>query len=329
MALKVFVTNYHISVNPTMVKDLIAAGLEVIMPSKEFAAGRIDFYAPNDEHLSVGAKLIDYATFMQIKEPIAILTPCMQLIPDFQKLYEQRGSRDVMVYLTANSDAQNWYPPEGCDYLMTHDIDYHRLHKGKYKIIYFNRPTFNISPKSEFELHRTFDEKKVKLFINNFDQPGFEPEYAAALEFRDLYEKATGWRMPMFGYGMPDGWPQPPKTHEEMKDSMFTVTFKRRETWGQMVNESMQLGTPGVFLNQFIYSTFKYYLINEDTAVIGDTPAELVQKITDMTYPEYQTLVNEAYYQSHMFCDDATRIAKVAWLFDKVARDPKMKTLQA
>jgi hypothetical protein len=243
------------------------------------------------------------------------------------KLYRERGEKDVLMYLTANSDAKNWYDPAGADYLMTHDLHFHRIFKGKYKILYFNQPTFSVEKKNEAQLRKTFDEKKIKLYINNFDQAGFEPEYAAALEFREAYEKATGWRIPLYGYGMPDGWPQPPETHRMMVDSMFTMCFKRRETWGQMANESMQLGTPLILRREFIYSTFEEYLMTPDTAIIGakgESAGSMVKRILDMSFEQYESLVNEAYSQSRMYCNDELRREKVAWLFDKVAKDPKM-----
>ena len=97
--------------------------------------------------------------------------------------------------------------------------------------------------------------------------------------------------------------------------------MKRRETWGQLINESMQLGTPCLFLRPLLNSTFTQYLINDDTAILGDTVEELVDKALSLDWDQYQTLVNEAYSQSKMFCNDDVRREKLRWLFDKAAQE--------
>lgn len=324
--MKVLTQNYHISVNRTMVDDLCAIGLEVLLPDQTFDNTYIHFYAPNDEHIGrTSAQLVSYDKFISIQEPIAIIIPCMQLVEDFMALYKTRGEKDVIVYLTANSDAVNWYDINGSDYLITHDLDFHRLSNARYKMLYFSKPTILIPSKTEKQLREAYKSKKLKLYINNFDKAGFEPEYEQALKLRALWLKKTGWRIPFYGYGMEDGWLSMEETQANMVDSMFSIVFKRRDTWGQMVNESMMLGTPCIFQKQFIYSTFKEYLINDDTAIVADTNKQIVDKILGLSYEQYETLVNESYSQSFMFCNDSIRQEKLSWLFDKVAKDPKMQ----
>lgn len=317
MALKCFTTNYHISVNNTLVKDLIAAGLEVAMPDGSFG---ISFYAPNDEHRANGAQIVGKSQFMSM-EPMAILIPCMQLVEDFMKLWEERGKVDKLILLTANSDHSSLWKTVPTDYLISHDLAYHRQFTGKYKILYFNRPTILRHAKTEDELYKSFNEKKIKLYINNFYKPGFEPELEQAEYLRKLWLDKTGWTIPFYGYDNPDGWPSMQETQNHMVDSMFTLVSKRRETWGQCVNESMLLGTPCIFFKQFFNSTFTEYEMNQDTAVIGDTAEDIVANILSMRYEDYQTLVNEAYSQADMFTTDINRQNKLRWLFDKVAED--------
>lgn len=322
--MKVFFSNYHISVNKTLVDDLLAVGLEVVLPNQEFHTnGHIDFYAPNTEHVPNGAKLISYEALMK-EEPLVLLIPCIQMVPDFLKFYEDRGKKDVLCYLTANSSAIGIYP-DIADYVMSHDLLYHRYTKAKFKMLYFNRPTLYVEKKNHDDLRRSFEEKKIKVYVNNFDKEGFEPEYEQALKFKELWQQKTGNTIPFYGYGMKDGWPKPWEVQKHMVDSMFTLVFKRRETWGQMVNESMLLGTPGIFLNQYRFSTFTQYLINEDTAIVGDTVEELIEKIDALSWEQYQSLVNESFFHSQMFCNDELRRQKVRWLFDKIEQDDKMK----
>lgn len=318
--MKCFLSNYHISVNPTLVDDLLAAGLEVIMPISGDDFG-IWFFAPNDEHWGKpGMKPVTHQEFLTM-EPMAILIPCMQHIDDFYRLYRERGEVDELVFLTANSNSIDHFPLDGTKFIMSHDLYFHRLSNAPYKIWYFNQPTFHVVPKDEDALRRTYNERKIHLYVNNFYNAGFEPELVAAEKFRELYQEATGVRVAFFGYDNPDGWPQPPRTHELMKDSMFTLCFKRRETWGQMVNESMQLGTPCIFLREFLWSTFIDYLITPDVAIVDDTIGQLIDRIVGLSYEQYETLVREAQWQSMMFCNDHIRVEKLKWLFTKVKQE--------
>lgn len=327
--LKVLFSNYHISVNAGLVDDLLAIGLEVLLPhDRDFAPGRIDFFAPNTEHkYKEGARIIGYDEFMH-EEPMAILVPCIQHVEDFHRLYRERGEKDVLVYLPANSNAIDHFPLDGSDYVMAHDLWFYRQCKAKYKMMYFNRPLVLRSPKNQDELKKSFEQKALKLYINNFDREGYEPEYEDAQLLRERYARAVGWRIPFYGYGMPDGWPSMKDVQDNMVNSMFTVVFKRRETWGQMVNESMLLGTPCIFLKEYINSTFTQYLITPETALICDSIDEIVERVTSMTWGEYQTLVNESFYQSNMFCDNNNRRQKLSWLFEKVKGDPKISGLK-
>jgi hypothetical protein len=317
---KVFFTNYHISVNRGLVADLQAIGLDVVMPSQKFAEKRIDFYAPNDEHKR--ARIVDWPEFQKM-EPMVMLVPCTQLVHDFLKIWEARDRQDVLMLLTANSDHIPAWRLVPTDFLLSHDLTYHRLWTGPFKMLYFSRPTILREKKTGEELEASYRERKIKLYINNLEgerKAGLKPEYDAGVEMRKLWFDRTGWQMPMYGYGNKDGWPSMNETQDHLVDSMFTFVSKRRETWGQLINESMQLGTPGMFLRPLLNSTFTQYLINDDTAILGDTVEELVDKALSMSFEHYQCLVNEAYNQSQMFCDERIRREKLAWLFDKAGR---------
>jgi len=318
--MKVFVTNYHISVNKTLVNDLVAIGLEVVLPSQELAAGRINFFASNGEHARV-ARIVGWAEYLAM-EPMIMLVPCTQLVTDFMAIWRQRGEKDVLMLLTANSDHEPAWRTVPADYIISHDLTYHRKSPGKYRILYFSRPTILREKKTSGELRQSFDEKKVKLYINNLESErndGLKPEHEAAVEMRERWQDRTGWRMPMYGYGNSDGWPSMIATQNHLVDSMFTFVSKRRETWGQLINESMQLGTPCLFLRPLLNSTFTEYLINDDTAILGDTVEELVDKALSLSWEQYETLVNEAYFQSQMFCAEDNRRDKLRWLFNKAA----------
>lgn len=316
--MKVFLTNYHISVNKTLVDDLVAIGLEVVMPSSIFADGRIGFFARNDEHARK-VRITGWEEYLAM-EPMIMLVPCTQLVTDFMDIWRKRGEKDILVLLTANSDHERAWQQVPADFIISHDLTYHRKSPGKYRILYFSRPTILREKKTADELRRSYDEKKIKLYINNLEgeqHDGLKPEYEAAIEMQRLWHERTGWRMPLYGYGNADGWPSMIATQNHLVDSMFTFVSKRRETWGQLINESMQLGTPCLFLRPLLNSTFTEYLINDDTAILGDTVEELVDKALSLSWEQYETLVNEAYSQSQMFCDEANRREKLRWLFGK------------
>lgn len=320
--MKVFFTNYHISVNDCFVDDLSAIGLEVILPSIEFAKGRIDFFAPNDQHRGKpGVKIVEYDEYMAM-EPMAIILSCDSLKGDFMKLYHERGDKDTIVLLTAKSNSETTFALEGNDFVISHDLIYHRLCKAKYKILYFNRPTvFDLGEK---DYRKAYDEKKINLYVNNFMQERFNPEREKSEKFRELW----GRPVPFYGYGMKDGWLSMEDTQKKMQDSMFTLVFKRPETWGQMVNESMLQGTPCIFLREFmIYSAFKEYLITPDTAIVGDTVEELVARINSLSFEEYDNLCFEAKKMSEMFTEKNNRLDKLRWLFSKVQLDLDRKKL--
>src|SRR5574339_1005451 len=103
--MKVFTTNYHISVNRPLMNDLVSIGLELIMPSGDFArnsASHISFFAPNEEHGRI-ARIVHWDEFSRM-EPMIILVPCTQLVDDFLKIWRLRNEVDELVLLTANSD---------------------------------------------------------------------------------------------------------------------------------------------------------------------------------------------------------------------------------
>ncbi len=163
--MKIFFSNYHISVNNCFVDDLYAIGMQVVMPTIDFAKGRIGFFAPNDEHSKKhGVSLISYEQFMQ-SEPMAIVIPCNQMYEDFMRLYEERGKKDILVYLPALSTSIDVFPVDGADFVISHDLTVHRACHAKHKILYFNKPRILIDKKySNEDIEELFE--FINLFLN-------------------------------------------------------------------------------------------------------------------------------------------------------------------
>jgi glycosyltransferase involved in cell wall biosynthesis len=142
-----------------------------------------------------------------------------------------------------------------------------------------------------------------------------------ANEFRALWEKRTGYKVPFYGANSEMGTILQPEIHRRMAESMFTLSFKAIETWGQMVNESMLIGTPVILAEEFITGTFQEYELNPDTAIIKrreETVEQLVDRILSMSYEEYETLCIQAKTISEMFTAEAPRRAQLKWLFSKI-----------
>jgi hypothetical protein len=297
---------------------MIQAGLDVIAPSIKFGSDHIGFFAANDD---TQARLVEYDEFMA-SEPMAIIINCSQLYGDMMKLYKARGEVDRLVFLTSQMGFGEWLP-EDSDFLMTHELAWHRKSTAKHKILLFNRPKLLVPTKTPQEIRQAFLDRHIKLYVNHFttkifDNTTFSRELAAAEEFRAKWKERTGYTIPFYGYENPDGYLTMQEVHENIKDSMFTLVFKGHETWGQMVNESMLIGTPCIFLEQFIVDMFTQYLITPETAVIDKTVDGLLKQLDSMRYEDYETLVMESRSQSQMFTEPSNRIAKLQWLFSKV-----------
>jgi hypothetical protein len=215
------------------------------------------------------------------------------------------------------------------DYLITHELAWHRKSPAKYKILYFSRPKVLVGAKTTEEIYKSYQERKIKLYINHFDTArqhdggNFSGEKAAAALFRELWEKKTGQRIPFYGFENKDGYLTMRETQSEIRDSMFTLVFKGHETWGQMVNESMLIGTPVIMKKEYIVDMFTEYLITPDTALIGDTVEELIEKIESMTFEQYETLTEASMAQSELFTENGNRRDRLMWLFDKVEMEVK------
>jgi len=329
--MKVFFSNYHISVNNCFVDDILATGNEVVVPSQAFGESQIGFFAGNHEHyMKQGVLVVEYDQFLTL-EPMAIVLNCSQMYDDIMKLYRARGEVDQIVFLSSQVGIGEWVSEKTdwhSDFLISHSIDWHRKSPAKYKMLYYNRPKVLQSFKNTDEMRVSFEQKKIKLYINHFENElkymaggNFAKEHKEAVKLRELWEKEYNWKIPFYGAENPDGYLSIDQVQANIKDSMFTLVFKGHETWGQMVNESMQIGTPCIFLRKFLVDMFTEHLINEDTAIVGDTVEEIFKKIKNLTFEQYESLCWQAYSSSNMYCADFPRQKHLGWLLTKVQKN--------
>lgn len=309
----VFFSNYHISVNNTFVDDLLSCGYTVVMPDSSW--GKIWFFASNEEHHSKpNVILVSYEHFLTMPSMLIVI-PCTQMIDDLSNLIKERGNKDIPIYLTAQSNSVDSFPIDGSDFIVSHDLTYHRETKADYKMLYFSRPTLVVN--ADKDIKACFESKKINLYTNDFYTDGFDLERPEAERFSNLWMEKTGNRVPFYGFGNPDGQLSMTEVQQNMKESMFTLVFKRRETWGQMVNESMLLYTPCIFLNRYINSTFTLYLITKDTSVMAGEVQTLIDQISNMNFEQYETLCMQAKTMSELYCSDAPRRDQLKWLLNK------------
>lgn len=326
--MKIFFSNYHVSVNDCFVDDCLALSHEVVMPKLSFQEqGHINFFAANDEHFGKNGVIpVDYAEFL-IMPAMVLIVSCSQMYDDMIKLYNDRGQKDVLVMLSSQPGMGEWVQAKGnwnSEFLISHSLIWHRKSTAKHKILYFNKPKVLVQTKSAEEIKRSFEEQKIKLYINHFETAtnymsprSFNKEKQSADSFRKLWEQDHNWRIPFYGAENIDGYLSMQETQAHIKDSMFTLAFKGHETWGQMINESMLIGTPCLFVREFIVDMFTEYLINEDTAVVADSVEELYEKVKSMSYEQYEVLCLEARAASEMFTERNNRLQKLHWLFSK------------
>lgn len=311
----VFFSRYHVSVNDTLVEDITSQGYTLLMPDNSFS-DKIWFFDSNEGHYgdNPNTRLISYSEWLTLPRMLVVI-PCTQMIDDLTGLMKERHNIDIPVYLTAQSNSTNSFPKHGSDYVMSHDLYYHRYTEAKYKMFYFSRPTILIEQKKD--LKACFDRKEINLYIHNFMTDGFELERPQAQKFSDLWLEKTGVRVKWFGHGCPEGKLSMEETQRSIVNSMFTFASKRRETWGQLVNESMLLYTPCIFLKRFLNSTFTEYEITKDNSVLVYTAEEAVEQILNMSFEQYETLCWQAKTTAESYCSDEPRRAQLKWLLDK------------
>jgi len=319
MSKPVFFPNYHIAVNPCFVADVLACDYEMLQPDRSFES-KISFFAPSEPN----SKHINYSQWLSLP-PMIVIIPCKQHLNDLKNLVAKRGNIDTIIYLTAGSDSVDKFPYD-TDFVISHDLYYHRKSKAKHKILYFNRPKMD-KDVSKKDLRKCFDSKQINLYINNLYNGGFEVELPIIEEFSQLWFKEYGEKVKCYGYDNPDGWCQPngqhnlPDTHDLMFNSMFTLSPKRRETWGQNVNESMLMQTPVIVFENTLNSTFTEYLLTKDNSIIAKNGKEAFELIKNMDFEEYETLAIQGQTMSELYCSNLPRQKQLKWLLDKANLD--------
>jgi len=314
----IFVSCYQVSVDRCLIADLLSTGANVYLPDDSFKE-HID-YLYRWEDLPQGYKLISHKDFITHQKRFAIIIPCVQHYEQFHKLYRDRGSKDELVFLSAQVEMKSFVPLDHFKYVMTHDTIFHRLCNAPYKILYFNRP--HIAFSGVKDIRKSYENRQVQLYQNNFNEKDRPEVWAAAMEFRKVWFKRTGKIVPFFGTNSEHDCIMQNELHKCMSESMFTLSFKQIETWGQMINESMLLGTPVIFGEEFLTGTLKAYEVTPDTAFIkgkNEPISHLVDRLLHLSLEEYETLCVQAQTIAELFTAKEPRQRQVKWLFSKIS----------
>lgn len=300
-------SGYHPGVNDSLIQDFQAIGYTVYMPDSSW--GLIQFYGDNHPFAHYdNVKIITFDEFLALP-PMFLLAACVQQAADFKHLQEIREKKDIYVWLTATQDAVD-FPEDYTDYLISHDIGFHRKSKAKYKMFYFNRPSIEIPVEDEIDFVHKFESGKINCFINELTT---HPRHTMILD--DLHKLRTALpQCRFYGYQAEHGNLPRNEVHKLISESMFTIGIKHWETWGQTINESMLLSTPTIHINKFSINMFHDYLITEDTAVIGDNVDEIVDKIQNMSLDQYINLCIQARTMSLLYTDAEPRRKQLEWL---------------
>lgn len=336
----IFATNYHCGVDNCLIEDLLSLGGNVYMPDNSFK-NKIWYLYSVDQHVKKGVRLISYEQFINHPRRFAIMIDCLQHYEDMLVLHSERGKRDEIVLLAAQIEAIDNIPSDLSNFVLAHDIRYYRACKAKYKMLYFNRPHLAVNEEKDFR--KAYDNREVHLYQNNF-RPGIKNEEIILAEaFKAVWKDITGKDIKFFGINSPDGPLTQEQMHKKMLDSMFTLSFKKIETWGQMANESMLLGTPLIMNEYFLTSTFRDYLITEDTCFLMNVDEDIyqgekhfdeleeetkaillkhltyvVKNILGMSFEEYMNLCMQARAMSELYTSPEPRQKQLKWLFSNI-----------
>jgi hypothetical protein len=302
----VFFTGYHVAVNSCLLEDLNELGITVYMPDSNW--GRISFFADNHQYNYPNIRYITYNEFLKLQR-IAIIIPCTQLLNDMLKLEEDRGNIDAVIHLTAQDNYGQYI--KDAQYLLSHDLIYHRESKA-IKMLYFNRPAG--VPEIEKNYTNAFNNRDINSYISDLHSYG---PYKVGADLAD--EFARKWpNTKFYGHLERDGMLDRKVLLTLVSQSMFTLCFKSSETWGQGVNESMLLGTPTIQYKPFLTSMFSNYLITDDTAIIVNSVDEAIDRITKMSFDEYETMCVQAKTMSELLTSSEPRRKQLSWFLNKI-----------
>jgi len=303
----IFFINYHVGVDQALLDDLEAVGCTVYMPANNW--GRISFYADCLQFKNPNIKFITYEEFLALPR-LAMIIPCCQLLNDMNKLEADRGGQDAVIYITAQDDYGKYI--KSADYVMSHDLIFHRQNKAKYKMLYLNRPSWTPEVEKDFEL--AYQNKRINSYISDFHT---HPPYLDGARMADEFASKYG-EVKFYGHLEREGIIPRTQLFNEILSSMFTLCFKGSETWGQGVLESMLLETPVILYKPFLTSMFSEYLVNEDTAIIVDSVDDALNKVKSISLEEYETLGVQARAMAELLTSPEPRRKQLSWFLNKI-----------
>lgn len=276
MEKSILIHNFHQAGTQALVRDFNRLGYTVYSPIDNWS-DRIKYYRKDahslDSNFLTNTTLITHDQFLDIR-PSHVVAGCFEQYDDFTKLANEVGAKIVI------GVAGNDQPVIDGDYLLSPDI----MTYAKYnipKVLWLHEP---VIPLVEKDIEGSFNTKQANSYISNYAE--FFPDgWRCAKDFQSKWEKTSF-------YGSEFLYVEDRNHLSRLySESFVTMYFKDRDCYGQVVLESMVLGTPVVAIRRLIAGkTLGELFLNDSNAILGDNIDEIINRMSNMTYSEYEQL---------------------------------------
>jgi len=281
-----------------LVRDFDRLGYKVYSPIGDWG-GRISYYRKDamclDSNFLKDTELITYDQFVNIK-PSHVVAGCFEQYSDFTKLADEVGAKIII------GVAGNDQPIYRADYVLSPDIITFNNYPTNAKLLWLHEPTI---PFVQKDIQQAYEGKQINSYVSNYGK-FFPVGFNYATQFKQSWDKCTFYG-DEFEYI---------KDRNELANkyisSMFTMYFKDRDCYGQVVLESMILGTPVIAIRNLIAGkTLGTYFLNDTNAIIGGTLYEIFNRLNNLTLEEYRMLSINARDTVLNLTEPTARISKM------------------
>lgn len=281
-----------------LIRDFNRLGYKVYSPIDNWS-GRITYYREGatslDSKFLKDTELITYNQFIDIK-PSHVVAGCFEQYEDFTKLADEVGAKIVI------GVAGNDQPIYRADYLLSPDIATFSKYQIKTKLLWLHEP---VIPFVEKDIIKAYEGKVINSYVSNYEE-FFPVGYNYATQFKKEWKTCTFYGQE-FEYIEDRN-----ELAKKYVDSMFTMYFKDIDCYGQVVLESMALGTPVIAIQSLIHGkTLGTYFLNDSNAIIGDTLQTIYAKLNRLTLEEYKAMSMNAQNTIRYLTEPTQRIAKM------------------
>lgn len=280
MEKSILIHNFHQAGTQALVRDFNRLGYTVYSPTDSWG-DRIRYYRKDahslDSNFLDNTNLITHDQFLEIR-PSHVVAGCFEQYDDFTKLANEVGAKIVI------GVAGNDQPVIDGDYLLSPDI----MTYAKYnipKVLWLHEP---VIPLVEKDIEGSFNTRQANSYVSNYAE-FFPSGWRYAKDFQSKWEKTSF-------YGSEFLYVEDRNHLSRLySESFVTMYFKDMDCYGQVVLESMMLGTPVVAIRSLIAGkTLGELFLNDSNSILGCSIDEVVSRLRTMTLDEYQRLSQNA-----------------------------------